>query len=206
MTTRGVGATRPTGLARSARSSSSVSSPSERCCATAASPVHEEPVDGIEQVALDPVSREVPVESLGAGVFEQVFVGQRRLARRRELELVHAFREWFEGQAVAASGLLIPYAPERRNLRADLYLPGAHTLFEAKASASREYVRAAISQLLDYRRWIEPRPRLCVLVPTEVPDDMVSPLASLSIGVAWSCDDGFVVHPGGLLRPADGPR
>lgn len=163
-------------------------------------PVREEPLGRVEEVGLEPVPTEVPVETLGAALFEQVLTAQRRLARRRELELVHDFRRWLEGEGVAVSGLRIPYAPERRNLRADLYLPGVRTLVEAKASASREHVRTAIGQLLDYRRWIEPRPRLCLLVPSEVPEDMLSLLTSLSIGTAWPSDDGFVVSPGALLH------
>jgi hypothetical protein len=165
-------------------------------------PTRAEPLDTITHVPVPPVPAQTQVESLGSVVFEQVVAAQTRLARRHELELVHAFKGWLEDRGAVTCGLVIPYAPERRNLRADLYLPDVATLVEAKASASRESVRTAIGQLLDYRRWIEPRPRLCLLVPTEVPPDMVSLLDSLSIGTAWPGGPGFVVRPEGLVGSA----
>jgi hypothetical protein len=164
-------------------------------------PVRDEPVAAVSETSVPPVPTEVPVEHLSSAVFEQVVAAQRRIARRRELELVHAFVGWLAAREVVACSQRIPYSPERRDLRTDLFLSGARTLFEAKASASRESIRAAIGQLLDYARWIEPRPRLCALLPTEAPSDMVTLLESLSIGVAWAGGSGFVVRPESLLRP-----
>lgn len=164
-------------------------------------PQREEPAAAPTSIPLDPVPVLTPVETLRSIDIEQVIEMQRRLSSRVELQLVHRFHEWLAARNVASTGLLIPYAPERRNLRADLYLPVASTLVEAKATASRESLRMAIGQLLDYARWLTPRPRLLVLLPSTPSDDMIALLESLSIGVAWPNSAGFRVRPELLIEP-----
>ena len=164
-------------------------------------PTRDTPAQSVIEVTVLALPRETEVESLRSVLFHQVIAAQRRQARRREQELVHAFVDWLVTKGVAACGLEIPYAPERRSLRVDLYLSGSGTLIEAKASASRESLRAAIGQLFDYQRWVQPPPNLCVLLPSEAPDDMTSLLDSLSIGTAWPTPDGFLVRPDSLLQP-----
>ena len=76
---------------------------------------------------------------------------------RKELQLVHAFRDWLQSErGVSCSGLRIPYHPEARMLRADLYVAEPKVLIEAKASAARGELRLAIGQLLDYGRLTDP--------------------------------------------------
>ncbi len=53
----------------------------------------------------------------------------------------------------------------------DLYDLATDELVEAKASAGRTYVRAALGQVLDYSRYLDPKGR-AVLVPTYPGDDL----------------------------------
>lgn len=80
----------------------------------------------------------------------------------------------------------------RRTLRVDLFDPGSNRLIEAKATASRENVRYAIGQLLDYRRYIDPRPSLALLVGNEPAQDMLRLLKELQITAIWQEGKTFV--------------
>lgn len=169
--------------------------PVEKPLRLEADPVREAEAQEPTLVPLETAPRQTPIENLGAIHFEQMLKVQRRIARRSELQLLHHLQGWLAGCGVESGGLLIPYAPERRNLRADLYLPLANTLVEAKANASRESVRMGIGQLLDYARWLKPKPRSLLLLPNAPPEDMVTLLESLTIGLASPSGDGFKVLP-----------
>lgn len=56
-------------------------------------------------------------------------------------------------------------------------------LIEAKASVSRQDIRMAIGQLLDYRRHLNPRPSLTLLLPERPSEDLVVLLRGLKIEV-----------------------
>jgi hypothetical protein len=50
----------------------------------------------------------------------------------------------------------------------------------------------AVGQLLDYERFVSPRPRRrAVLVPKRPTDDLVALLDSLDIGLIWQSGKGF---------------
>jgi hypothetical protein len=146
-----------------------------------------------------PLPDVVEVEAVNAETFVRRTLARDAVAKRAESLLVHAFKDWLAGRGGQAVGLRVPYGPEARNLRADLFLPAARVLVEAKASSSREAIRMAIGQLLDYERFIRPAPLLCVLLPTPPPDDMVRLLETLSISAVWREGRGFVGEPMGFL-------
>jgi hypothetical protein len=166
--------------------------------------IHDEPSQNpeSEQVpALVPAPTPTDLEALGKKEFMRLLHAQAVLARRAELQLVHAFRDWlWERHRLNATGLRIPYAAEARNLRADLFIPEPRVLVEAKASSAREKIRMAIGQLLDYGRWLEPVPTLCVLLPNEPSPDMLELLATLEIRGAWANGQGtFELWPNEFL-------
>jgi hypothetical protein len=72
-------------------------------------------------------------------------------------------------------------------------------LIEVKAESSREHVRYAIGQLLDYRRYIEPRPSLALLLPHELDSDLAALPRESNIDVIWEVDEGFMDSVGGGL-------
>lgn len=132
-----------------------------------------------------PGARRTAIEPLNDAMLRRVVAAQTQSVQRLELILVHDFGDWLAAGGVETCGLDIPYAPERRTLRADLFVPAPDVLIEAKASTAREHIRMAIGQLLDYARFVDPRPSLCVLTPDRPPDDMLALLDTLSIDAVW---------------------
>jgi hypothetical protein len=63
-------------------------------------------------------------------------------------------------------------------------------LYEAKGVTSRESIRAALGQLLDYRRHVVPRHAVAVLLPDTPSVDLLNLLESERIGCVFEHDDG----------------
>lgn len=172
-------------------------------------PVHESESSGPEAVRVEEsvalsdrllAAVRTPLEALNSSSFRQALAAREVLAQRRELELVHDFAAWLSARhGLEATGLRIPYSPEARDLRADLFVHELQLLVEAKSSSARESIRLAIGQLLDYRRWLYPEPEMCLLVPTAPPNDMLELLELLGVAVAWRQADSFEVSPSNLM-------
>lgn len=138
------------------------------------------------------------IERVTARQFEQV---RRQIvvqARRTEATLVGDFAAWMDKRGVTVRARMIPYAPERRMLRVDAYIEGnPPILVEAKASVSREDIRMAIGQALDYARY-EQNSAIAVLLPAEPPEDMKQLVRStqhmpsvIAAGVVWKSGHNF---------------
>jgi hypothetical protein len=143
------------------------------------------------------------LEGLHTVEFIRRDAARESLVVRRERLLVPAFGEWLHRErSLTLTGLVIPYSPERRPLRADAFVPAENLLIEAKATTTREAIRTAIGQLLDYSRYLSLAPRLCILTPNEPPNDMillVNALASwapFEWGFAWPSGSEFATTPG----------
>jgi len=68
-----------------------------------------------------------------------------------EAELVEHFKDWIEREGnPRPTALKLPTPLGEIWVEADLWLPGTRQLIEAKADATRESVRMAIGQVLDY--------------------------------------------------------
>jgi hypothetical protein len=152
----------------------------------------------------------VALEGLRAPDFRRKEQARETIAIRRERLLVESFAVWLASEhGLTLAGLDIPYAPEARVLRADGYVADCCLLVEAKASSERGSIRLAIGQLLDYARYLEASPRLCVLTPSQPAGDMLDLVGSLNhhvpyeFGCAWQADDSFVVTPITLLSKAE---
>jgi hypothetical protein len=109
---------------------------------------------------------------------------------RAEAQLVHQYRRWLDPAGKRLRGLLMVTA--NGTLRADLYDTQIGVLIEAKAEANRENVRYAIGQLIDYRRYIDTRPAIAILVPAGLDGDLAAMPAEVGAGVIWPVDGGFV--------------
>ena len=103
---------------------------------------------------------------------------------RREAKLVSAY-------LAANPGITrhrINIAGTVRPIYTDAFDPARNLLIEAKGSTSRNHIRTAIGQLLDYRRFINPQPDLAILLPSQPTDDLANLLADLNITLI--VDDG----------------
>ncbi len=86
---------------------------------------------------------------------------------RREQKLVLAFRDYLERLGHDVVRLKIVPDGEAKPLLCDLIDRSTNILHEAKGTIERGAIRMAIGQLIDYRRFVEPHPKLAVLLPAE---------------------------------------
>jgi hypothetical protein len=120
--------------------------------------------------------------------------------RRRvhtEAELVRRFRLWLDPGGSRLRAWAIPVDGEV--LRTDLYDTKTGVLIEAKAAATRDLLRQAIGQLIDYRRYLSPRPQLAVLLPERPISDLEALIGELEIATIWYASNGFHDSVGGEL-------
>lgn len=97
----------------------------------------------------------------------------------REARLLKRYEKFVGRPLQTVSALL----PSGERLVCDAFDHRTKRLIEAKASATRQDVRMAIGQLLDYRRHMAPGARLTVLLPTEPSTDVQDLLASVKINI-----------------------
>jgi hypothetical protein len=131
---------------------------------------------------------------------EESAVTPSSLARqmvRAEAKLVARYRRWLDADGTRLRGLVIPTVA--RLLRADLYDTQLDVLIEAKGESSRENVRYAIGQLLDYRRYLEPRPSLAILLPDQLSADLAPLPNEAGVEVIWQAGDRFTDSAAGRL-------
>jgi len=120
----------------------------------------------------------------------------RRMVRA-EADLVRRFRAWLDPQDARLRGVVIPVG--REHLRVDLYDTELDLLIEAKGAATRNCMRQAVGQLVDYRRYLSPRPRLAILLPVRPSDDLFELPNDVGIAIIWAAGHGFSDSLGGEL-------
>lgn len=109
-----------------------------------------------------------------------------RVRTHREAQLVKRYETFVRRPLQVRSVVLA--SGER--LVVDAFDPADDVLIEAKASASREDIRLAIGQLLDYRRHLAPRSRIAVLVPERPSADLVALLQSVPAQIMYETQHG----------------
>jgi hypothetical protein len=113
-------------------------------------------------------------------------------AERRESDLVKRFESYLENQGHEVMRWELRPPGELLRLLTDTYDRTAKELFEAKGSGTRNSVRLAIGQLLDYRRFIDVDGlKLSVLLPSRPSADVLDLLASVGIGCLFEEGTGF---------------
>jgi hypothetical protein len=117
-------------------------------------------------------------------------------AKKIEAGLLADYRRWLEQQDRVLSAI------KYRALQCDAYEQDRQNLIEAKGSASREHIRMAVGQLLDYafqgcKKFGEPHK--AILLPSEPRSDIVDWLDSLKIKVIWREKKLFLDNANGLF-------
>ncbi|MDQ1547236.1 MAG: hypothetical protein QOH69_2140 [Actinomycetota bacterium] len=108
-------------------------------------------------------------------------------ALRAEAGLVSRYVTWIESKyKVTTLRQAIPTAAGHL-MYTDIFVNETRELIEAKASSSREHIRTALGQVLDYARYV-PHSSLAVLTPTRPAGEMVELLASHGVGSTWELD------------------
>jgi hypothetical protein len=114
---------------------------------------------------------------------------------RKEADLCEAFKSMLEAHGHEVKRYQIRVAGLSSSLLTDLYDNKENVLYEAKGTSSREAVRMAIGQLMDYRRNITPDPTLAVLLPEKPHPDLQDLLSSTNIHLVYKQSDKFVGWP-----------
>jgi len=121
----------------------------------------------------------------------------KTVAERREAELADRFLAFMGARGRKLRRFQIKVKGLTSTLLTDLYDEQAHVLYELKGTSTREAVRMAIGQLLDYSRHVQPAaPQLAVLLPEAPHDDLRALLESLGITLAYWDGKTFVGVPG----------
>ena len=151
-----------------------------------------------------PAPRLVDPEAFQVDTVDLVTPATTRELQRIEGQLVRRYRAWLDPRGRRLRGLIIPAGDV--TLRADLFDTELHLLIEAKGAATREHVRYAIGQLLDYRRYLMPRPALALLLPNPVEPGLAGLPGELDIGIIWAAGEGFADSVDGRLTVRAGDR
>ncbi|MFF4292522.1 hypothetical protein ACFY0N_02565 [Streptomyces vinaceus] len=120
------------------------------------------------------------------------------IAVRREAELTQAYKAHLDSGGHQTGAFQIKVKGLTSTLRTDLYDATDHVLYEAKGSNSREDVRMALGQILDYSRYVktaghEGEPKRVILLPAAPAPDMYTLLDRYDVGVVYRGDDGRFV-------------
>jgi hypothetical protein len=151
---------------------------------------------GVEET-LWPTVLEVDVEQY---VTEKTFVNPNQEpheAERKEAELVDSFANHLRRAGYIVTRQRITPSGEVKPLFTDLCVPALNLLVEAKGSVTRENVRMAIGQLMDYGRFF-PRMKRAVLLPSEPRKDLADLLESAGVFVIWRESSKFISNDAAL--------
>lgn len=143
---------------------------------------------------------EVPLEDHKTTSFIQT-PGEAVIAQKREQELVKAFEAVLVARGSKVNRFKIIPKGSTSPLFTDIHDATNGVLYEAKADATRNSVRAGLGQLLDYRRYVDGKP--CrLLLPAKPSDDLLELLVEHGIAVLWhtTLAGPFHIHAGGETR------
>jgi hypothetical protein len=119
---------------------------------------------------------------------------EMRLARKREAELMQAYRDWLQRQHRQIQ------IAKYHKLECDGFEKAQRNLVEAKASSKREHIRMAVGQLLDYAYQGRKQfgwPNMAILVPEEPSRDIQDWLKHFDISVIWRQKGVFLDNANG---------
>ncbi|MFD5010124.1 hypothetical protein [Streptomyces chartreusis] len=120
------------------------------------------------------------------------------VAVRHEAELTQAYKAHLESAGHETGAFQIKVKGLTSTLRTDLYDATDHVLYEAKGSNSREDIRMALGQILDYSRYVKRpehkgEPKRVILLPSAPTPDMYALLDRYDVEVVYRSNDGHFV-------------
>ncbi|MDQ0831545.1 hypothetical protein QF032_003389 [Streptomyces achromogenes] len=119
-------------------------------------------------------------------------------AERREGKLVLDFSAYLRTKGYRVNRQRILPEGETRPLLTDLYVPDLDLLIEAKGSVTRENMRMALGQLLDYNRFVRAKYQ-AVLVPSKPRPDLAELAKAAGQAIIWPQGNGYKCSDADLL-------
>ncbi|MGW7612296.1 restriction endonuclease [Streptomyces sp. NPDC054766] len=132
---------------------------------------------------------------------EKTFVDPNREpyeAERREGKLVLGFSSYLRTKGYRVHRQRILPDEETRPLLTDLYVPDLDLLIEAKGSVTRENLRMALGQLIDYNRFVRAEYQ-AVLLPSKPREDLVELAKTAGQAIIWPEGNGYRCSKADLL-------
>ena len=153
--------------------------------------MREKVVAGVEML----VEEWVEPSAEAIELFRPAQEGETVQSEREEFELQARFGRWLVQKGHKVRKMTI--RTENGTLVPDLYDETTNQIFEAKRSPSREYVRTAIGQIIDYRYCAQKFGNLeasgAILLPARPVVEQMAQCAELGIEIFCPTDDGFEV-------------
>lgn len=144
----------------------------------------------VTQETLETTFKEIEIELVGSAESAHEVTARILVRRRREAVLVLSLRDVLVALGHQVHRQQIQPAGQAHPIYTDLFDATDNVLYEAKSDSSRESVRMAIGQLLDYRRFLPEETQLAVLVPTKPARDLCELLRSVDVDIRWPEADG----------------
>lgn len=138
---------------------------------------------------MEPEERSIPVESHQTEKYISRPKKGFTVAERREADLVERYSNVLQGHGRTVTSREIRMPGNMPSLYIDLFDEELGELIEAKSSASRNHVRLALGQILDYARYVK-HYKLAVLVPTRPADDLVGLLGDYGVSCIYEDSPG----------------
>jgi hypothetical protein len=138
----------------------------------------------------EPIVDVIPVEQqhVASGIAKGS--SEPMTVHRREQTLVRTYQHYLEAGGSEVGRLQVVPSGEANAIRNDLYDETRGLLVEAKGTGSRDAIRMALGQLLDYGRFARDAKR-AVLLPTRPRPDLEQLLLLNDVYAIWPDGDGF---------------
>tara|TARA_B100001093_G_C26728833_1_gene971245 strand:+ start:248 stop:1150 length:903 start_codon:yes stop_codon:yes gene_type:complete len=110
-----------------------------------------------------------------------------RVGERRESKLVKEYKDYREKNNLSSlKSITIKPKGESKaiTLRVDGWIDDEKILIEAKSSCTRNQIRLAIGQLLDYKRYLDPK-QMAILLPSKPKGDLIKLISNLNIKLIY---------------------
>lgn len=152
------------------------------------------PVDRPSEMRATPASdtgevKDIPIESHQTEAFVIQPKTGPTAAERREAALVQRYEKWLVAKGSKVCRKAIRISGTATHLYTDLFDLSAGELVEAKGTASRNDVRLALGQILDYARFVEHEKR-AVLLPVHPGSDLADLLATYQVDCIYEVAGG----------------
>jgi hypothetical protein len=138
----------------------------------------------LDQVEEDELVSEIELEFMHSASSMHISVERVQTVIRREAALVIQLRDYLGREGRTLTRHRIRPTGLATSLLTDAFETATNTLYEAKADSSRESIRMAIGQLIDYSRFL-PSVRLAILLPSRPLEDLVELISHARIGLCY---------------------